>query len=60
MELLDSLGRKRKSTFRLYEDTKWYKLSHLDANEEKLELISTYKLVSNELPKDIEKNSHFY
>jgi len=56
----DSLGENESPPLGLYEDTKWYKLSHLDAHEEKLELISTYKLVSNELPKDIEKNSHYY
>ena len=56
----DSLGENESPPLGLYEDVKWYKLSHLDAHEEKLELISTYKLVSNELPKDIEKNSHYY
>ena len=56
----DSLGEKENPPIDIFDETKWYKLSHKDAEEDKLSLISTYELIPKEMPDNIEKNSHFY
>ena len=56
----DSLGEKENPPIDIFDETKWYKLSHKDAEEDKLSLISTYELIPKEMPDNIEENSHFY
>ena len=56
----DSMGENENPPIGLFGKVKWFKLSHLDAKEEKLELLPTYQLVPKKLPKDIEKNSHYF
>ena len=55
----DSLGEKENPPIDIFDETKWYKLSHKDAEEDKLSLISTYELIPKEMPDNIEENSHF-
>ena len=56
----DSMGENENPPIGLFGKVKWFKLSHLDAKEKKLELLPTYQLVPKKLPKDIEKNSHYF
>ena len=56
----DSLGEKENPPIDIFDETKWCKLSHKDAEEDKLSLISTYELIPKEMPDNIEENSHFY
>ncbi len=56
----DSMGENDNPPVGLFDKVKWFKLSHLDAKEDKLELLSTYQLVPKKLPKGIEKNSHYF
>ena len=56
----DSLGEKENPPLDIFDKIKWYKLSHKDAEEDQLSLISTYELIPKEMPDNIEENSHFY
>ena len=56
----DSLGEKENPPIDIFDEIKWYKLSHKDAEEDQLSLISTYELIPKEMPDNIEENSHFY
>ena len=56
----DSLGEKENPPLDIFDKIKWYKLSHKDAEEDQLSLISTYELIPKEIPDNIEENSHFY
>ena len=56
----DSLGEKENPPLDIFDKVKWYKLSHKDAEEDQLSLISTYELIPKEIPDNIEDNSHFY
>lgn len=56
----DSMGEGDSPPFGLFEKVKWYKLSHLDAKQDKIKLIPTYELIYKELPDNLEKNTHFF
>lgn len=56
----DSMGENENPPIALIDKVKWFKLSHSDAREDKLKLLPTYQLVPKKLPKDIEKNSHYF
>ena len=56
----DSLGELESPPENLFEDLKWYKLTHDLALQDDKKIIPTYKLIRKELSGDLKDVSHFY
>ena len=56
----DSLGELESPPENLFEDLKWYKLTHDLALQDDKKIIPTYKLIRKELPEDLRDFSHFF
>ena len=56
----DSLGELESPPENLFEDLKWYKLTHDLALQEDKKIIPTYQLIRKEISEDLKDVSHFY
>ena len=56
----DSLGELESPPENLFEDLKWYKLTHDIALQDDKKIIPTYQLIRKEISEDLKDVSHFY